>query len=75
LARGNAEHPGRLLAVACSKQLADAGERPEWPLLCGVLALFGGFMSVMIGMLYKIVPFLVWSHLQNLGRGRCFLRT
>ncbi|HCZ14838.1 MAG TPA: hypothetical protein DHV85_09610 [Candidatus Accumulibacter sp.] len=21
-------------------------------------------------MLYKIVPFLVWSHLQNLGRGR-----
>lgn len=39
--------------------------RQEW--LCGVLALFGGFMSVMIGMLYKIVPFLVWLHLQNLG--------
>jgi hypothetical protein len=31
----------------------------EWPLLCGVLVLSGGFMSVMIGMLYKIVPF--WS--------------
>lgn len=44
--------------------------RPEWSLLCGTLALFGGFMSVMIGMLYKIVPFLVWSHLQNLGGGR-----
>ncbi len=41
----------------------------EWPLLCGVLVLFGGFMSVMIGMLYKIVPFLVWLHLQNLGGG------
>ncbi|WP_295484038.1 hypothetical protein [Accumulibacter sp.] len=27
-------------------------------------------MSVTIGMLYKIVPFLVWSHLQNLGGGR-----
>ena len=45
-------------------------DRREWSLLCGVLTLVGGFMSVMIGMLYKIVPFLVWSHLQNLGRGR-----
>ena len=34
-----------------------------WPLLCGVLLLFGGFMSVIIGMLYKIVPFLIWLHL------------
>lgn len=50
-------------------------ERREWPLLCGVLALFGGFMSVVIGMLYKIVPFLVWSHLQNLGRGRVMTPT
>jgi len=41
-----------------------------WPLLCGVLLLFGGFMSVMIGMLYKIVPFLIWMHLQHRGRGR-----
>lgn len=62
--------------AACSLWLAASswpttlGERPEWPLLCGVLVLFGGFMSVIIGMLYKIVPFLVWSHLQNLGRGR-----
>ncbi|KFB67959.1 hypothetical protein [Candidatus Accumulibacter vicinus] len=45
-------------------------EHQEWPLLCGVLALFGGGLSVMIGMLYKIVPFLVWLHLQNLGDGR-----
>lgn len=42
--------------------------RLEW--LCGVLVLLGGFMSVTIGMLYKIVPFLVWLHLQNLGGGR-----
>ena len=41
-----------------------------WPVLCGVLLLFGGFMSVIVGMLYKIVPFLVWLHLQNLGQGR-----
>jgi hypothetical protein len=41
-----------------------------WPLLFGVFLLFGGFMSVIVGMLYKISPFLVWLHLQNLGRGR-----
>ena len=41
-----------------------------WPFLFGVLLLFGGFMSVIVGMLYKISPFLVWLHLQNLGRGR-----
>jgi len=41
-----------------------------WPVFCGVLLLFGGFMSVIVGMLYKIVPFLVWLHLQNLGQGR-----
>jgi len=41
-----------------------------WTLLCGVLLVFGGFMSVIIGMLYKIVPFLIWLHLQNLGRGK-----
>lgn len=40
-----------------------------WPLLFGVLLLMGCFLSVMVGMLYKIVPFLVWLHLQNLGRG------
>jgi hypothetical protein len=41
-----------------------------WPLLFGVLLLCGGFMSVMVGMLYKIVPFLVWLHLQERGQGR-----
>ena len=46
------------------------GEWQAWPLLLGVLLLFGTFMSVIVGMLYKIVPFLVWLHLQNLGHGR-----
>lgn len=41
-----------------------------WPLLFGALLLLGGFMSVMVGMLYKIVPFLVWLHLQERGQGR-----
>jgi hypothetical protein len=41
-----------------------------WPLLWGVLVLWGGFVSVMVGMLYKIVPFLVWLHLRRLGQGK-----
>lgn len=43
---------------------------PRWPLLFGSLLLFGGFMSVIVGMLDKIVPFLVWLHLRNRGGGR-----
>ncbi len=46
------------------------GEWMGWPLLCGVLLLFGGFMTVIVGMLYKIVPFLIWLHLQNAGARR-----
>ena len=45
------------------------GEWTGWPILCGVLLMFGGFVSVITGMLYKIVPFLEWLHLQNLGKG------
>jgi hypothetical protein len=41
-----------------------------WPLLFGSMVLVGGFMSVILGMLYKIVPFLVWLHLQNKAQGR-----
>jgi hypothetical protein len=41
-----------------------------WPLMLGVLVLLGSFMTVIVGMLYKIVPFLVWLHLQNLSHGR-----
>lgn len=44
-----------------------AADWAQWPLLFGVLLLVGGFMSFIIGMLYKIVPFLAWLHLQNLG--------
>ncbi|WP_301100286.1 hypothetical protein [Propionivibrio sp.] len=53
-----------------ARTVTNVGEWPAWPLLCGILVLFGGFMSVIIGMLYKIVPFLLWLHLQNQGRGR-----
>ena len=50
--------------------LPVVGEWPGWPLLFGVLVLFGGFVSVMTGMLYKIAPFLIWLHLQNAGQGK-----
>lgn len=40
------------------------------PLALGALILVCGFMSVIVGMLYKIVPFLVWLHLQNRGQGK-----
>jgi hypothetical protein len=50
--------------------LPPLAEWSAWPLLFGVLVLQGGFVSVIAGMLYKIVPFLVWLHLQNRGQGR-----
>lgn len=39
-------------------------------LLVGVLFLYGFAGSVISGMLYKIVPFLVWLHLQRLSQRR-----
>lgn len=41
-----------------------------WAPLFGILLGVGGFMSFIVGMLYKIVPFLSWMHLQNAGQGR-----
>jgi len=45
----------------------ELGEHPRAPVWLGVLALPGVFVSVISGMLYKIVPFLNWLHLQRLG--------
>lgn len=44
-------------------------ELPGWAPLFGILLGVGGFMSLVVGMLYKIVPFLSWLHLQNAGQG------
>lgn len=41
------------------------GYSPHFNLLLGVSLLLGVGMSVINGMLYKIVPFLSWFHLQN----------
>lgn len=58
-----------LLWVATRLSVALADWTP-WPMLFAVLLIYGGFVSVMVGMLYKIVPFLIWLHLQNRGQGR-----
>lgn len=51
-----------------------AGLTGLWPgeatLLPGALVLAGVFMPLINGMLYKIVPFLAWLHLQNLAVSR-----
>ncbi len=47
--------------------LPQLGDHPRAPLWLGVLALSGLFLSVITGMLYKIMPFLNWLHLQQLG--------
>jgi hypothetical protein len=47
--------------------VAYHSESALWPMLSGVLVLHGGFVSVMLGMLYKIVPFLAWLHLTQAG--------
>lgn len=54
------------LAVALVAHHSDAA---MLPMLAGVLILYGGFVSVICGMLYKIIPFLAWLHLtQALGK-------
>ena len=55
------------LVSSVYKPLAD---EPQIVLAGGVLVIFGSFVSVISGMLYKIVPFLIWLHLQNQGRGK-----
>jgi hypothetical protein len=55
-----------LLAAAVVPEWASAR---AWPLVFGILLIVGGFMNFIIGMLYKIIPFLSWLHLQQAGAG------
>lgn len=41
-----------------------------YPLALGMLLILGLALSVIIGMLYKIVPFLIWFHLQSNAPGK-----
>lgn len=52
-------------------QFALADEPPEsWALATGVLAFAGFGVSIVTGMLYKIVTFLSWFHLQAIAGGK-----
>lgn len=45
----------------------ELGADPRFVIWMGVLALVGVFVSAITGMMYKIVPFLNWLHLQRFG--------
>ena len=59
-----------LLAIPLSALVFEAmpelGSHPRGAVWLGVLALPGVFVSAISGMLYKIMPFLNWLHLQRL---------
>ncbi|HLW05587.1 MAG TPA: hypothetical protein VKY38_08435 [Azoarcus sp.] len=50
-----------LVCVVMARYAGDA----RWSVTAGVLVLYGGFVGVIQGMLYKIVPFLCWLHLSQ----------
>lgn len=54
------------IALWCAAQLSTSlADMPQVELLLGVLMIAGFAMSLINGMLYKILPFLVWFHLQS----------
>ena len=60
-----------LAAAGVALQQLKPGEGEDYagtPFLLGVLLLVGVFMPVISGMLYKIMPFLNWLHLQKIGK-------
>ncbi len=59
-----------LLMLLVAALIPDLAALPGWPPLFAVLVGVGGYMSLVLGMLYKIVPFLAWLHVQNAAPGR-----
>lgn len=49
------------------EMVPELGDLPRAPVWLGVLILAGTLLSIISGMLYKIIPFLNWLHLQRLG--------
>jgi hypothetical protein len=56
-----------LLSASLFAMLPALWLDPRAAVWLGMLVLIGVFVSAIGGMLYKIVPFLIWLHLQNLG--------
>lgn len=59
-----------LLMLLTAAMWPAASEIDGWTLFFGITLLAGGFVPFIIGMLYKIVPFLAWLHLQNQGQAK-----
>jgi hypothetical protein len=57
---------GVLLSAVVFAMLPVLQFDPRAAVWLGMLAVVGVFVSAINGMLYKIVPFLIWLHLQNL---------
>lgn len=53
------------IVIWLAGQIFPFGESEKYGLLLGLLVIIGFAMSLVNGMLYKIVPFLVWFHLQS----------
>ena len=66
---------GLLASIIALFMMLTASIWPVWAeadsrlFFFAILLLIGGFVSFIVGMLYKIIPFLAWLHLQNRGRG------
>jgi hypothetical protein len=58
---------GLVVSWLVFQAVPELGAQPRAPVWLGVLALPGLFLSVIIGMLYKIMPFLNWLHLQRVA--------
>ncbi|MDM8563628.1 hypothetical protein QUF54_09765, partial [Candidatus Marithioploca araucensis] len=59
---------GLLLSIiiwAAGLLWSDLAMKPFYPVLLGVFFIAGFVLPVIQGMLYKIIPFLIWLHLQN----------
>ena len=56
-----------ILASLLAPALAWLADPTRAEVLLGALVLIGGFDSVICAMIYKIVPFLVWLHLNRAG--------
>lgn len=54
---------------------ATRGNPQPLVFVLGVVAIFGVLASVICGMLYKILPFLCWLHLQRVGMERGIFKT
>ncbi|WP_322998685.1 hypothetical protein [Castellaniella sp.] len=54
-----------LLACAPAWVWMRHGQAPQAAMVLGVLLIVGGLGAIIHGMLYKIVPFLLWKHAQD----------